>query len=165
VGTAPCAFAHLTSPPLGSAGALRRRCGRSRAKPRSPRNRYPLRESAEVRVRAQRLPVERPVVVAACERGAGREGIVGEFPLARKDLGAAVQPRPLADIDARMRAGLIGPVGAARAVFIDGALCRRLSIALAGGRGMRGQSREEEGGQRRSGHDARAHRQIPHASS
>src|SRR6266851_511574 len=93
---------------------------------RLPGQRDPLLKSAEVRGRAEGLPVERPIVVLARERRAGREGVVAELPVAGQHLGPAIQPRALAHIDARMRTGLVRVIGAAPTVIVYDLTCRLL---------------------------------------
>src|SRR5271154_5275986 len=73
------------------------------------------RKTTHVRWRAERLAVDRAIVVLARERWVSEGGwkrVIGELAVTRQNLGAAIEPGALGDVDAGMRSLLIRDVGA-----------------------------------------------------
>src|SRR5712691_7937788 len=76
--------------------------------------------TAHVRRRVEWLTVDRAIVVLARERWVPdrrRKCVVGEFALARQDLGAGVEPGALGHVDPGARPLLIGHIGTVRSVI------------------------------------------------
>src|SRR6478735_8995958 len=92
--------------------------------------------SAQVRWRAERLAVDRAIVVLATERWVPdrrRKCVVAEFAVARQYLGAGVEPGALGNVDPGARALLIRHIGTVRPV-IDPAAVVVLALGLRVGR-------------------------------
>src|ERR1700722_465790 len=105
--------------------------------------------SAHVRRRAERLAVDRAIVVFAREVGVPdirRKRVIGEFAVARQYLDAGIEPGTLGDVDAGVRALLVGRVGSARSV-----IGTAVSIELLGLRAglRRVQADDDNGGSRK----------------
>ena len=76
--------------------------------------REPRRIAAQVGRRVERLAVDRAVVVLAGERRVPvrrRESVIQELAVAGQHFGAGIEPRARGDVDAGVRALLVGTVG------------------------------------------------------